>query len=361
MKVAIIGAGLSGLCCAHELERNGITPEIFEERSRTGELFPHVSAMMELFIRPYRDPVQYLDKEFGIKLKPLYKMKKVEMRMPGIQRTVNGDLGYFFSRGQYKDSVEDQLTKLVKSKINYNVHANFDELCKKYDHVIVCTGNNKVARTLSLWDNLFHSYLRGAVVLGKFETDKLIMWFNKKYNDTGYAYLTPFNEEMASLVLIVRNIGPEELDDYWHLFWENGNFDYKIIENFTLEHSSGLVYPHKLDNIILAGNAGGFLEPFLGFGQINAIRSGVYAAQSITQGKDYEKLLQPLNTDVSRSTVLREYLNISSNRSINMVTWAATLPGMKQLIYNSRLDVMKYGTGMLKMLDKLTGERISRQ
>ncbi|MBO8137674.1 MAG: NAD(P)/FAD-dependent oxidoreductase [Desulfotomaculum sp.] len=357
MKIAVIGAGLSGLSCAHELERFGIRPDIFEERGRSGELFPHVSSMMELFIRPNRDPVEYLKSEFNIQLKPLRKMRKVEMRMPGIRRDVTGNLGYFFLRGQYEGSIEDQLCKKLRSKINYNVHADYEKLFKEYDYVIVCTGNSHVAKTLGLWDNLFQSYLRGAVVLGKFEPDKLIMW----YNDTGYVYLTPFSEDMASLVLIVRNIAPEELDDYWHLFWENGNFDYKIIESFTLEHISGLVYPHQVGNVLLAGNAGGFLEPFLGFGQINAIRSGVYAAQAVAQKKDYEKLLEPLNTDVSRSTLLREYLNISGNRSINLVTWGVTLPGIKQLIYNSRIDVLKYGAGLLKFLDKLTGERISRQ
>jgi flavin-dependent dehydrogenase len=363
VKVAIIGGGVSGLSCAHELERLGIIPDVFEQRSRPGELFSHVGAMMELFIRPKTDPIDYLDKQFHIKLKPLNKMDKVHMKFSGIKRNVTGNLGYFFTRGQFEGTIEDQLTKMIRAKINYSIKADYEELSKEYDQVVVCTGDNQISKELGLWDNLFHSLLRGAIVLGEFDPTELIMWFNKKYNDTGYAYLAPFGKDMATLVLIVRNIGPDELDDYWHLFWENEQFNkkYKIIESFTLEHTAGLVYPHYLDNIKFAGNAGGFMEPFLGFGQMAAIRSGVYAARSIAQGKNYEKLLQPLNTDISRSILIREYMNIASNRTMNFVTWGVTLPGIKQIVYNSKFDMFKYGAGVLKLLDKISGERISRQ
>lgn len=363
MKVAILGAGISGLTCAHELERNGIMPDVFEIRNKSGEMFAHVGAMMNLLIRPKSDPVKYLEEEFHIKLKPLAKMKKVEMCMPGVTKEITGNLGYFFLRGQYQGSVESQLTQMVKTKINYNVKADYEELSKQYDYVVVCDGSGHVAKSLGLWDNLFFSLLRGAIVLGEFDTNKLVMWFNKKYNDTGYAYLTPFSNDMASLVLIVRNIAPEELDDYWHLFWENENFDrrFKMIESFTLEHSAGYVYPHQLNNILFAGNAGGFLEPFLGFGQMTAIRTGYYAAQAIAKNKDYEKLLEPIKTDISRSTMIREYMNIAGNPAISWVTRAVTLPGIKQIIYNSSIDVLKYTTALMKFFDKLGGERISRQ
>ena len=71
MKVAVIGAGLAGLACALELEKHGIEPVIFERKDRVGEIYPHVAALMQIFRRPVKYPLQYLSKNYGIELKPI--------------------------------------------------------------------------------------------------------------------------------------------------------------------------------------------------------------------------------------------------------------------------------------------------
>ncbi len=60
MKVAIIGAGLAGLSCAHELEKYGVRPVIYEKNSYIGEQISHVSAILEIINRPIKDVVKYL-------------------------------------------------------------------------------------------------------------------------------------------------------------------------------------------------------------------------------------------------------------------------------------------------------------
>ncbi|WP_180261146.1 NAD(P)-binding protein, partial [Desulforamulus profundi] len=77
MRVAIIGAGVSGLACAHELERFNIYPDIFEERSRPGELFPHVAGILQLMNRPVHDQLQWLKKQYHLEIHPIATWKKL--------------------------------------------------------------------------------------------------------------------------------------------------------------------------------------------------------------------------------------------------------------------------------------------
>ena len=59
MKVAIMGAGISGLSCAIILERNGIEPTIFEKRGRVGDRFINSEAMFDILNRPIKDCLSY--------------------------------------------------------------------------------------------------------------------------------------------------------------------------------------------------------------------------------------------------------------------------------------------------------------
>lgn len=95
MRVAIIGAGVAGLACAHELEKHGIKPVIYEKNSFIGEAYSHVGAALEIVLRPIRNPVIYLRKNFGIDLKPLNTVKTVAHHSPNKQTEIKGNLGFF--------------------------------------------------------------------------------------------------------------------------------------------------------------------------------------------------------------------------------------------------------------------------
>ena len=68
MKVAIIGAGASGLSCAYQLYKNNIKPTIFEQKSWLGETLDLPAVKLNMFNTPITDPLKYLKKNYGILL-----------------------------------------------------------------------------------------------------------------------------------------------------------------------------------------------------------------------------------------------------------------------------------------------------
>ncbi|SHK61245.1 NAD(P)-binding protein [Desulforamulus aeronauticus] len=351
MRVAIIGAGIAGLACAHELERHGIYPDIFEERSRCGELFSHVAGLMQLMNRPVRDQLKWLKNEYNLNLKPLTKWYTTTMHSNKVTRMVKSKhFGYFFERGQGEFSLETQLFNSIKSPINFNCRANYSELVQEYDYVVIANGSKDVAATLGIWKDIFTTMVRGAIVLGDFDPHELIMWVNNDYALGAYAYLTPFNKNRASLTLIHANASIEEMERHWITFLKRENLTYQIVEDFLLAHVAGTVYPHQVGNLLLVGIAGGFMESFLGFGAISSLRSGIFAGQALAKNIPFAKLVKNLDLEMQRSVRLREILNTMRNEDYDHLIASATLPGLSQLIYNTNIPVFQYTGSFFELI-----------
>lgn len=354
VKVAIIGAGLAGLSCAHRLEKLGVKPVIYEKNNFIGDSHSHASAILEISHRPISDIVKYFDKEFSIKINPLNRIDTIIHNSPNRTTTIKGNFGYFFKRGKEKDSVKNQIySQLKKTEIIYNRYEEYEKLIKKYDYVVIATGNSNFTEELGCWYNLLQTHVRGAIVLGNFDINSFQAWVNKNYCKNGFAYLSPLNSKMASLILTVTDINEKQVDNYWELFLYIENIKYDIIEEFKYKHKTGLVFPHKIDNVYFAGNAGGGMDSFLGFGQLNAITQGVMAACSIVKGRDYEKLLKTIvrtNIDMNE---FRKSLNKATNRKYDLIISSLGLPIIKHSMYYSPLNVVKYGGKVLQLINNI--------
>lgn len=351
MRVAIIGAGLSGLACAHELERLGIFPDVFEERSRAGELFPHVAGILQIMNRPVRNQLEFLKKEYHLQPKPLSPWKKITMHAPSVTRVVKSrNFGYFFERGQGSRSLETQLANSIKTRITFNCRADYSELAREYDYVVVATGKKVVAATLGIWKDAFTTMVRGAVVLGKFNPEELIMWVNTDYALGAYAYLTAFSPDRGSLVLIHANTSPEDMERHWTTFLKKEKLEYQIVESFLLSHIAGTVYPHQVGNILLVGAAGGFMESFLGFGTVSSMRSGVLAARAMLKGQPFGKVADKLDQEMRRSVRLREILNTMKNEEYDRLVATATFPVLKHINYNTNFPVLNFAGNILELV-----------
>ena len=142
MDVAIIGAGLAGLSCAHELEKYGISPVIYERRNFIGEEFNHVGAALQIVHRPIKDAVNYFKNEFGIEIKPLNTVNSVVHRSINKTTTIKGNLGYFIERSKSQNDMKVQLhSQLKNTRILFNEAADYETLSKQYDYVVVANGH----------------------------------------------------------------------------------------------------------------------------------------------------------------------------------------------------------------------------
>lgn len=357
MRVAIIGAGTSGLSCAIELEKNGISPAIFERNDFIGEYHPHVSAFLNLIGRPIApDTLGFMDKKFGIKLKPLRIFNKVTHYSPNNQAEVTGPLGYFMIRGKEGNSVKNQLHKMVKSQVHFGSFVQPEDIEKDFDYIVVADGVKTLPERYGIWREVMSSWVKGGVFAGEFEENALKMWLDNDLTNGVYIYLAPYSKNKAVIAHVVQNIRHDQLNEYWHRFLESRDIlkKYDMLESWELPHHAGFVTTNRVGKIYFVGTAGGGVEPFLGFGQFNAIYSGVMAARSMIKGMNINLLLRDIKRKDKELITLRALLNSADNQDFDLLMTVMKAPGLRSLIYKTNIDIIKLISGALRavMSDK---------
>lgn len=359
MKVAIIGAGLSGLACAHELEKHGVEPTIFEKNDFIGDQYSHIGGLLKIQHRPIKDAIKYFKKNLDINITPVNTINNLTHYSPNKKTVIKGNLGYFTKRGREKDALFSQIHSQLKNPIiHFNTLGDYQPLSNEFDFVVIANGTAAYAKELGCWHETIKTYIKGAIVLGNFDPNTLIMWINKKYCKNGYAYLTPYNNKKASIILVVSDVNANEVDYFWELFLYHENLKYTIIEEFKQKHETGYVYPYTVDNIYLTGNAGGSIDPFLGFGQLSSITMGVMAAKSIVLGQNYEKSIEKVVTRHNRwIREMRKAFNNADNKTYDIVMAGIGIPGIKHLLYYTNFNVVRFGHSYFKLVSALKRKR----
>ena len=252
------------------------------------------------------DPIDYLKKNYDIDIMPLNECKTIILKSQEREVNIQGNMGYFISRGKGNESLENQLLRKFKkgTAIHYNSHADYKELSLKYDYVVVATGRDSEARELNVWEDTGIMRVAGGIALGSFQDQTGLLYLNADYAGSGYARITPFSPTEALVGLYEDRHEEFDIDRLFTKFLkyeklENLEFLYKFTPPpFT----TGLVKKFRVGNILLVGRSAGLTERFIGVGGPEALMSGVLAARAI------------YNTPINFSDFIGSIINLLSNK-----------------------------------------------
>ena len=179
MKVAIIGGDYQVSSCAHQLEKHGIQPVIFERNSFIGDQYGHISALLGIQHRPIKDAIEYFKKNFDINITPVNTINNLTHYSPNKKKVLKGNFGYFLKGAGKRFAFFPDLFPIKNPVVKFNTLADYEPLSKEFNFVVVANGTAALTKELGCWHETIQTYIKGATVLGNFDTNTLIMWINK--------------------------------------------------------------------------------------------------------------------------------------------------------------------------------------
>ena len=353
-----MGAGVSGLTCAIELEKHGIFPDIYETNKQVGSRgFNHTLGWINLMYRPVKDPLVHLDEKYGIQLRAMEEIRRVNFYTANTSATLTGNLGTIHMAGPDERGILAQLKSYIKSPINYNAIVNFRELAKEYDHVVVATGTPEIPKLLGVWKTDLAGYVRGGTVKGNFDPYTVVMWMNTKYCKTGYGYFVPWNDRKGSLILNMLEVTQSSAGRLFEKFMKEIKWDVEFEDWHETPHTIGHVRRHQIDNIYLVGLAGGFLDPLFAFGSIECLESGVAAARSIALGEDFTKLVHLWLRRNQQLLMMRRYVDKFKDEDFDRAFEIVKTPGFRSLVTKTDINIIYL---LSKLTNTFAGDKVDR-
>lgn len=342
MGVAIIGAGCAGLACAVTLERLGIDTVVYERFDKPGQAFAHVGVLMPVMHRPVTDMVRDLKLTYGLELTPLAQVRRIRMHGPTVERDITGaDLGFSFEVSRAARSITGQLADMYQGPVLFNTRADYFALKDSFDYVVVAGGNPEIPAMLGVWQNWLRTWSVGAQVLGEFEPEVIDIWFDRRFDRNGYAYMIPFSDRMASLTIVVPDVRRAAAIAHWQDFLRLRHLSWEVVSYWDIEHIAGYTYPFQLGKTLFIGHSAGFMDPMLGFSLYSSMVSGVLAGRAIAGGITYPLAMESLRRNMLANLSIRRTFDRLENDDLDHLVAAIALPGVRDLVYHSRLPLMR--------------------
>lgn len=358
MDIAIMGAGLSGLACAITLEKNGITPTIFESRRKAGDRFINGEIMLSILNRPVKDSIAHLAADHGIFLKPLSNIRRAMFYSENEQAVVEGQLGFCTMRGRHDGSFENQLASQVKAKIHFNSRHTYEELLQGFTHVVMAPGDAAYAAKVQDFQMDLTATIKGAIVGGEFDRYTIRTWLDNSLAPQGYGYLIPLSDTEANIAISYPDY-PKNRDTDLNILWDTFirrvsqdlGQDLKLKDSFEItRYIIGMSRYPRIGNTLFIGNCMTSIMPFLGFGQYSAIMTGIFAAYDLCGLGNYEDLVKGLRQSYQNSLVLRRALEKLDNSGFDRLVKSMDGKLAESIFRYSERDPLKYLSFLLRPL-----------
>lgn len=298
MAIKILGAGLSGLCAAINLTKEGKDVEIFEKKNDVGE---HIRPNYQGLLKTRDDPMGYL-KMYN--LEPKFDLFRLNSALLCTKtRDINVKLKEpidFVLRGG-KTSLEYGLFKQAESM---DITFHFNKKMNESDMDIVATGHNRC--DMLAFGGVYEDL--------DFPKDKFLYMHDDRYSPIGwYLYVTPLPDNTFKIVNCTSQPHVKKTKKLFYKAISERKIlkdivgDRKPIETFG--GFGGCHFPKsaKKGKTLYVGEAAGFQDPFRGFGMNYALESGYLAAWAILEKKDYDRMWKEQFKSRIKTDLFRRY------------------------------------------------------
>lgn len=200
---------------------------------------------------------------------------------------------------------------------------------------------------------------------GEFSRYATRVWLDTRIAPQGYAYLIPFSETEANIVLAFPENRP--LQDYdiqgmWTRFYNRVCADLgqslPVTDEFEVNHYQiGLAGEGRIGNTFFTGNCFGGIMPFFGFGQFTSILTGIYAAQDMVGLSRYAESTEIIRSSYKNSLLLRRWFETLDNQGLDAAVrrlngfWGRKLVG-------TRVNVLRWASYAARL--RMVGSGASR-
>jgi flavin-dependent dehydrogenase len=279
MPIKILGGGISGLTAAINLKKAGFDVEVHERKDYCGKQTKDFQFLENWTSNEdVLDTLRAMHIETEFYVKPWYSQEILSPTFKRYIGTSTRPLMYLVKRGQREDSMDRALEKQARRseiKILYNSKLQYNEAD------IIATGMRRPTWVVT------------GIMFRLQHPDKSVVLLDNNLSYRCYSYfivndhrgeiacgnpkgLNGYGDRLALTVKKFEKVLGTKIDD--------------IQERFTSVVNLGFLNKAKVRGQYFVGEAAGFQDHLAGFGMVYAFKSGYYAAQSIAESIDYDRL-----------------------------------------------------------------------